>query len=773
MKQINKLVNKYPWLIILVTLIITVFFGYQARNIDVDTDIKEMFPQGHSALETFTQVSDDYGGAEYVIVLLRDENILKPSSLENISSLTNQLEEFSEFSRVRSITNIEEVKGQDSTIDVSEFMEKIPQTEDEAQTFKDELANKDRYMGSLVGEDFNSAAIFAQLKLDADQQQLVDKVDALIEDNGFSEEVFLTGSPVFSQRLADIIISDILQLLPLVSLMVLLILFVSFKSLRGTILPIAVVLLSVIWTIGLIAWSGNTLSQLSSVLPVLLISVGSAYAIHLLARYYEDLIEGSDEKAAISNSIIYVGAAIAMAGVTTMAGFASLGLSELTIIQEFGYYTTFGVFSALLLSTTFLPAVLLKLKSPSHYQAAAERPWLDKMFSKLYQLVVERSIIVLSVAVIIIILSIIAIPQIVPETNYITFFEEESSIYQANQLIDEKMGGGATFEIIINSGRENGAEDVDFLEKVQTLQTDLEEHDLLSNPMSVIELLSEANIAMHEGDQEFDRLPESGIAQYYMLLSSGSNILNDFIDFNHQEVRLRISVAEVDESQKLSDVIAYTQDQISQVFPEYEFYSREAITPGDDVSHPYVTLTGVPVLTDVISGLIITGQIWSLLGAVVLAFIVTSLLLKSPLKGFACSLPVAFTVLFNFGLMGWTAVTLNVATSMIASIAVGIGVDYGIHFYTRYLEEIRKESDLRTAIKKAMFTVGRANFFNATAVMAGFLVLLLSSVPPLRKFGVLTSITMLVSFLGAMLILPALLMVKEKVVTALDRNKGL
>jgi hypothetical protein len=142
--------------------------------------------------------------------------------------------------------------------------------------------------------------------------------------------------------------------------------------------------------------------------------------------------------------------------------------------------------------------------------------------------------------------------------------------------------------------------------------------------------------------------------------------------------------------------------------------------------------------------------------------------LKSPLKGFACSFPIAVTVLLNFGLMGWTSVPLNVATSMIASIAVGVGVDYSIHFYTRYQEEREKGASLQESLSVAIHTIGRANYFNATAVTAGFLVLLFSSFPPLRTFGLLTSITMVVSFLGAMLVLPSLIMVGERIGSNLD-----
>lgn len=774
MRIINKLVNKAPWIIIISVVLITLFFGSQAVQVEVETDMKEMFPEGHSALEIFEQVSDDYGGAEYIIVIFRDSNILTQESLQNIDLFTGQMEDIEGTSNVRSITNVEEVRGRDFTVDVAEYMDQIPQTEAELEALRKDLINRDRYLGSLVGEELETASVIVQLEPDADQQKVVRDIEQLVEQGNFEEEIYLSGSPVMSQILGDIIFADIITLLPLVSFMVLLILFLSFRSIRGTLLPLVIVLFSVIWTIGLMSLMGYSLTQLSSVLPVLLVSVGSAYAIHFLARYYEDLMEGASEKQAISSSIIYVGAAIAMAGITTIIGFSSLGLSELTLIQEFGLFTAFGVFSALLLSTTFLPAVLLKLKSSSRASAQKEKSILNRLFSGLYYLVQNKYNFILVLVLLVIILSVIVIPRIIPETNYISFFDEDSRSYEAHQILDDKLGGFSTFEIVINSGRTDGAEDYEFLKRVQKFQNDLETNQLLSNSMSVVDLLKEANKAMHDGDEVYEQIPETpgGIAQYYMLLSSGSNILDEFIDFDHREAKIRISAAETGESKILTSLIEYTEEKIEEHFPDYEYVSREEGTIQRDSTTPAVVLTGVPVLTDVLSDLIIRGQIRSLIAAVVLAFVVTSILLKSPLKGFACSFPVAFTVLVNFGIMGWTAVTLNVATSMIASVAVGIGVDYGIHYYTRFLEELEEGYSREKAIKKAIFTVGRANFVNCTAVIAGFLVLLLSNVPPLRTFGLLTSLTMLVSFLGAMVILPSLLMFKQQVLLPLWKKNN-
>lgn len=124
---------------------------------------------------------------------------------------------------------------------------------------------------------------------------------------------------------------------------------------------------------------------------------------------------------------------------------------------------------------------------------------------------------------------------------------------------------------------------------------------------------------------------------------------------------------------------------------------------------------------------------------------------------------IGLTVLINFGIMGWFKIPLDVATAMIASVAIGIGVDYSIHIYTRYLEEKEKAANAVEALNVAIYTVGRANLYNALAVIAGFCIILASSFPPLINFGGLTAITMVVSFVGAIFILPTFILSTIKI----------
>ncbi|WP_408954365.1 efflux RND transporter permease subunit [Natroniella sp. ANB-PHB2] len=746
---IKKIIKKYPKVIIIFTILVSVFFAYHALQVEISTDIKDMFPEDHATLNTFEEVGDDYGGSEFIVLVLEDEdNIINLASLKDINYLTQTFEELRGVNEVRSITNIDEIRGVDFTVEVGEFIEELPQSEVEIEKVRSNLVDKDRYLGMLVSEDYEAANIILQIAPDAEQEEVVVAVEEIIMNSDLRNKTYLTGSPVLSQRMTERMRDDISKLFPFVVIVVLLLLYGSFKSKRGVFMPLLVVLLSVVWTIGLISLSGRELSMVSNALPVLLVSVGSAYSIHFLLHFYEDLEEGFAKLKAIASSINLVGVAIIMAGSTTMIGFSSLIFSELTILREVGAFAAFGVFTALLLSITFLPACLLVMKAPSHFAAVEERPLIDSFFSWIYKFVDSRYKEVLLGSIILVVIALLAIPRIVPETNYIAFFEEGSEMVEADNLINDKFGGATPFDIVVDTGETDGVEEVEFLKEIEEFQAKLEEHEMLSNSISVVDLLAETNQALNEGLEEFNVLPQHGIAQYLMLLSSGEgNILENVIDFDHQETKISVMVSEADNSQKVAELVSYVEDLIEEELSGYE-----------------VTFTGVPVLSNELTNMVITSQIRSLIASVFFAFLITSILLKSLIKGLACSLPVALTVIFNFGIMGWTDVSLNVATSMIASVAVGIGVDYSIHFYTRYLDERRKGFSLEEALKDAIFTIGRANYFNAIAVIAGFLVLLFSSIPPLRSFGLLTSITMVFSFFGAMVFLPALILFRERVV---------
>ena len=754
MNRLARFVKKYSTTIIIFVLFITVVMGYFALQIEIEAGIKDMLPKDNKVVKKYNEVQETFGGMAFAAIMIEDDEIIDTATLKKIKKMNSDLEKIDGVKEVKSITNIDKIESSAGGIEVNNFIKKIPANNEEAQKIKEELLRRDQYLGKIVTEDFKSTMVLAEIKDEEKPEEIVNRIQSTVKKYKGPEELYITGSPVMVADATDYMKNDLKKLLPFVIAAMVLILYLSFRSLRGVLLPISAVLISVIWAVGLQSIIGKSLSLVSTVLPVLLISVGSAYVIHIVARYYEELNNGYDVDVAIDNSIKKVGLPVIMAGGTTMIGFASLFFSDLVIIQDFALGTAFGVGIALLTSIIFIPAVLHKLNTPKHLKAAEERVFSTNFFKGINKIVHYRRKSIIIIVLIIIALASWVLPKLQPNTNYIGYFKKDSPTRIATEKVDNVFGGSQSLNVVVNGNIKNP----DLLKRMRDFQDDIEKVEAVNNPMSLVTLLRQENRALNNDEPEEEVIPttKNQIAQYLLLLEmSDKQLLESYLTFDYQQSLIQMNMKTMS-SVKQKEKVAEIRSLIDKHF-------------GDQYK---VELTGIPKLGNEVTDLVVSGQIKSLISAILFTFIITSLLLKSMKKGFFCALPIALTVLINFGLMGWLGISLDIATVMIASIAVGIGVDYSIHIYTRYIEEKEKQKNEVLSLKEAIFTVGRANLYNAIAVVAGFSIILLSSFPPLKTFGGLTAITMVISFIGALIILPSLIMSTIKLKNSRDKNNN-
>lgn len=746
MNKLSRFVTKHSKSIIVVVILITLFLGYFAAQIKIKAGFKDMLPEDNAKVEDFEEVGDLFGGTSFAAVILEDENILDASSLKKIDEMTQKFKKIDGIEDVTSLTNVKDIRGDFFGIEVVEFIEQLPKTEADILNLKEELSKNDQYMGSIVSEDFRSAVILLTFQHEVENiEDVVQEIREVAQPYEGPEKLYITGSRVMISDANEAMKNDLAKLMPFVVIIIVLILWLTFRSASGVILPLATVLISIIWTIGILSLLGKSLSIISVVLPVLLVSVGSAYAIHIITRYYEELHTGCAVEEAVTNTINKVGVGVLIAGITTMAGFASLFLSELKVIKDFALGTAFGVGVALLISIIFVPAVYLHLPKPKNMKAAEGRPLSNRFFQRTFKLVLNHRPLIVSVVVLVIIASFIAIPKIQPETSYLNYFRNDSETRIAAKFANQNFGGSTSLDVVIFGD----IKDPVLLTKMRDFQDEAEKIDGINKPLSMVDLFREENKALNGDDESMAVIPtnKKQIAQYLLLLTmSDKDIAKSLLTFDESKTRIQLRM-EMVSSDEMSNVIAQVQDLILKHF-------------GDDYK---VILTGAPVMDSEISDIIIASQIKSVIASVLLIFLITSLLLKSFKRGLFCSLIIGLTVIINFGIMGWFKIPLDVATAMIASVAIGIGADYSIHIYTRYLEEKEQEVDTVEALNVAIYTVGRANLYNALAVIAGFCVILASSFPPLVNFGGLTAITMVVSFAGAIFILPTLILAASKI----------
>jgi len=490
---------------------------------------------------------------------------------------------------------------------------------------------------------------------------------------------------------------------------------------------------------------GKQLSPLNAVMPVILISLGNAYGIYILNRYRQEMKNNISTKKAVKITLTTVGLSVLMAGGTTIAGFASNVFSDITLMKDFGIYTSFGVAIALIISLTFIPAVLSLLKSDIKKKIVKKKKGLMDQFAHfLADFTLSKAKAILIVSIIIIIIAGFGIPKLETDSNFFNFFDESSEPKIAYNLVKDKFSGSESIEIIVEGDIQNS----DILKAISNFQKDLEKNDAVGKITSIANIIERTNEVMNDNNEEYHRIPDDSnlISQYLLLIEmNDSEYLKDFVTLDYQQARIQILVN--DTSTKAVDNLMKDVE----IYADNNFDNLEIDK----------TVSGMIVLIEALSDMIIEGQIKGLIFALIAVFIIVLSLLRSFQGSILSVILISFVILINFGIMGYFGIPLDIVTVLISSIGVGVGIDYSIHILSRYQEEKNKDNNIKTALHITITGIGTSIMSNAGAVIGGFIILILSSFPPFRYFGMLVSIIMFTAALGAIIWIPAVILVYE------------
>jgi len=743
LKKLANLAVKRPVLILIIIVFLTLLAGNFARQVNMTTDIKDFFPEDDPRVVTYDEIEKTYGSAEYIMVALETEEIFTEKTLKNIEQLSQQFQDVAGIDSVRSLTAVDDIKGENGDLTIEPLVGEIPSGQEELENLKQTILADEMYGGFLVSDDSQAALIIGEVNPDQDSLAVAENIGEIVTDYSGPEEIYLTGTPVLNNELATAMQSDLRFMVPLVLAMIALLLWFIFRSIRGVLLPFATVALSVIWTVGFMGLLNKEFSPVNAVMPVILISLGSAFGIFILKRYYEELDLGKDNENAVTGSITSVGVAVLMAGGTTAAGFASNLLSDITLIQEFGLFTGFGVLAALMISLTFIPAVLslLALLGSNEKIKTRETPRIEATLTR----VLARPKLIILISTLIIILAAAGLPRIEIDSNFINFFAEDSEPRIAYDLVRDKFSGSESVEVII----EGEVTDPDILKSIDNFQKDLYQSELVGRPTSLADIISRTNQALHDGDSSYNYVPDnpSLISQYLLLIEmNDSEYLERFLTFEEDGARIQALVRDTS-----NEGIAELMERI-EILGDRHF-------EGNSVE---MTSTGIIVLIDALAEMIIEGQLNSIFTALLAVFIIVYVLLRSWQGSFLSVFLVGLLTILNFGIMGWFGIELDVVTVLISSIGIGVGVDYAIMVYSRYLEETKKGLEPGAAVEKTVAKIGSAIVSNALAVVSGFVILTFSSFPPFRFFGILVTTLMLAAAAGSIFWMPAVIIQLEK-----------
>lgn len=757
MKKIIKFCVNYPYWIICLVLLATILFSFQLFNIKIDPRVEIFLQQNNPVEKDFRANKKEFAPYADILIGMMHSNIYTSSSLKKIEAITEEIKAIKGVQKVTSILTVITIKGNESGLVVTPMSPEgvAPSKEQDIATFREKVGSWDVYDDIYITKDGKGTAIVVALSENVETDQIVPiyyQLQNIIKKHEGPEQFFISGTKVVEALQGDYMMKDLKLLIPLVILILLASLFLFFRNLRGMILPLISVAISCTWTMGLMAILKIPITMVTSALPIALMAVSSAYGIHVLENVLSDSSNGHKGKEGILNSLYRVALPVIMAGLTTVVSFISLCTTSIVPITQFGFLSAFGIFNALIISLTFVPAVLSLLDKYgmeyiSHHHTSKDL--IGPILNWLSRVTISHSSLILVTALFLLFFSIFGALQMKSDLNLIEDFRKDSPIRIADEILNKHFGGTSQFNVAIKGENADDIKNPAVLKKIERLQDELKGIDDVGKAVSIVDFIKRMNQAMHDGKPEYYIIPESReiVAQYLLLFSfsGGGDVLDSFVDFDFKDSQILL---------QMKTQSGYLAQEVADTVARFE---KKEIANNSPVSS--IITTGLAMLAKEFNRLVVWSQITSFIAAFILVLIVTAVSFRSLKLGLYSMVPLIAPIVLNFGIMGVSGIKLNAATAIIASLAVGMGIDYSIHFLSRYRHEINIVNDVDKAIRMSLQTSGRAILYNALAVAAGFLVFIPSNFVILCQMGMLVALVMMTTSIAAITLLPAIVKV--------------
>jgi len=746
MNLIAQFILRFRIPLLLLIVLITAFMLHYVPGLEMRDDSSTWFSKNDSTLIKYHEFQDTFDESQFVMVAYTWKQPFAVKEIDYLNYLTDSLAQRPHIRDAISLTTVETITGTDYGLEIgSLFDENLDKHE-----LEDRIRSNPFIYGNLISQDFQTVAIMLVLEQNVDKTKSLGEYNQEIDTgikNILSRETIQTGYQfhVGGELITDAAINnlmdhDISVFFPISMLISAIFLWVIFRNFRSIIFPLLTVLCALIWIMGLKGYMDSPITPVSTTLFALVTIIGLANSVHLISQYQMEFNRFQDKKAAIIASLTNAGAPCFFTSLTTAIGFGSLVTSSIPSIFNLGIFAAIGIMSSFVLSIILIPIGLLWF-TPKHKNNVVEKSrFLDNTLNTIADLNETHRLTIIALFTAVVIFMALGIPRIRIEGSMIEYLKPHTILYQDTQFLDQHLAGVSSTEIIL-SGEADNFKNPDVLKEIETFQKCLVAHPQVSVSYSVVDHLKLIYRSLNSDDDSFFRIPETSeaVAQcLFMYEISGGEEIDGYITTDYDIARISIITKQMDDIQN------------KQLFTIINKYLESHFNDFD------IQVTGFDYLVNQLTRNIVGTQISSLRTAFII--ILGLMLLIFGLKlGFLSLLPNVFPIVFILGLMGWAGFRLNMATAIIASVAIGIVVDDTIHYFTHFKYEYRRCGDIHKAIRAALTGVGRALIFTSLILTTGFLIFILSETRILMDFGILASIAIFTALLGDLFIGPVLL----------------
>ena len=779
---LHLIVNR-PLLIILAVVVVTAILGFGLRHgLALNVSPLLFVEEQSKEREDYNRARASFGDDLFMVFACVSDDAFAPNNLAKLRTLHQQIEHLSGIAEVISLINSPYARGDAKGVSVEKLIPEnaAPERVQEAKA----VALSDKlYAGQIISRDGKTAAINLLLKpeLTTDQRyQVTSQVYTIARQAGFSQ-VFFAGDPFMQWRGVEAIRGDLTLFLPLTLLLVAFLLWLCFRNLVAVVLPLLTVGIGLIWVFGIMGYIGSQFNLLSLMLPTVLLAIGCSYVIHVFNQIGLENAESltaeslnadcglqnaesatsqikhlksqipqakpgnrkspirnlqsaisNPQSAILTRALRFISLPVIVSALTIIAGFLSLAFTKIPGIKYTAIYAALGAAFTMLLALTFVPAVMALIGERALHLNVGLGGQMVSWLEKTGRAAVSKETLLYLVTAVMCLLSVIGIFRLIVNVDYYGFFKPNTETALGPVEIAKRLAGAISVDVVIEGDR--SLEDPQTLARIAELQT-FAETASQGQALSVVDFIKHGNRAFHENKPEFYALPTE--AKIIRELMSDREQLRKFITGDSRATRILVR-SPFSGSAAMSTAIRAIEAKGRELLPGFRVYA-----------------TGTVALMNRTSDMIAREQVQSVGLALFTIFIVLSLLFKSWRVGLTALVPNLLPVLFFFGYMGWTNTPLNMTTSLVASVVLGLAVDNAVQFIVRFRRVQPNFGSVRDAIVESMRLSGRPIIYANVTIAAAFAVFALSNFWPVATFGVLSAVTILGCLVEDLVLLPA------------------
>lgn len=808
----NHQIDPYRWLLNRPALLLLAFIVFTAltlpgiRYFSFDASADTLVVQDDPELLFYREVLDTFGGDEFMLMVVTPKNhdVFTPQSLELIATLESELEKLKGVQSSLSILDVPLLKN--PPVHFTRLAENIKTLSEDRHSIdlalaRDELLSSPLFKELLISKDGRSTALRIDLEAEPELEALrikrnelrksgkdsaalqratrahakareafVERRSNLMRDvrdvrAAYSDqaEIRLGGVPMIASDMIQFVKNDIVWFGSAIALIMTLVLYGFFRRVVWVVLPLASAALTNILLVGLLGYTGQMATVVSSNFVALLAITTVSLNIHLIIRYRElaEVMATQNHRAIVIEMLYSKFAPCAYTAITTVAAFGSLVLSDILPVEDFGWIMISGISLSMLVTFTFFPAVLSLLPDVSVPKTKTSYPAIVALANQSvcnWRALIGGSFILTGLAV-------SGLTLLNLDNRFIDYFRSDTDIRKGLLFIDQNLGGTTPFDVIVQfpswQADSDTSEEDDFSDeaeekfpqkywftpdKIRRLD---ELQAYIENKPGTGKTLSGATLERMARDFNEGK-PLNALALVAILDAIPDDLRAEFIRpyADPDNGLMRISSRLVESGPFFS-----RDDFIADIIRQAE---RLGFAAGE------VRVTGVMVMFNDMINRLFTSQIDTLVFVVLAVLLMFMLCIGNFGLSIIGLLPNLLAPAIILAIMGYVGLSLDMMTITIAAISIGIGVDDAIHYLHRYRQEKSAGCTTAEAIRKTHASVGVAMYLTSVTVMAGFLSLVLSNFIPNVTFGFLIALAMLVALLANLGLLPALIMAVAK-----------